>query len=181
LTGVAVARAKEEAEQRGLDIVFTVADMRQLYAHHARQFDVVISADNSVPHLLTDDDILQAFQQFFKCTRPGGGVIITVRDYDAETRHGSQLKPYGVRVAAGKRYVVFQVWEFKGDIYDVAMYFIEDDGLNECVTHVMRSKYYAVGTTRLIHLLEQAGYNQVTRLDGVYFQPIIIGTKIMDN
>src|SRR5262245_45763437 len=82
LTPAAVERAKQEAEKRGLKITFSVADMRQAYTHHQKQVDLVISCDNAVPHLLTEADLLQAFQQFFKCTRPGGGVILSVRDYD---------------------------------------------------------------------------------------------------
>ena len=60
----AVERAKKEAEKRGLEISFSVADMREAYNHHAAQFDAVISCDNSVPHLLTDNEILTAFKQF---------------------------------------------------------------------------------------------------------------------
>lgn len=80
----AVKRAKQEAAKRELSIVFSVADMRRAFDHHQRRFDVVISCDNSVPHLLSNGDILSAMQQFYKCTRPGGGCIITVRDYEKE-------------------------------------------------------------------------------------------------
>lgn len=68
----------------GLSVAFSVADMRHAFDHHQRQFDVVISCDNSVPHLLSDSDILVALKQFYKCARSGGGCIITVRDYEKE-------------------------------------------------------------------------------------------------
>src|SRR5207253_10768040 len=128
LSAEAVERARREASRRSLDVAFSVADMRQAYTHHRRQFDLVLAGDNAVPHLLTDADLLTAFEQFFACTRPGGGCLLTVRDYDQEDRSGVQMKPYGVRVAQGRRYVVFQVWEFHGAIYDLAMYFVEDRG-----------------------------------------------------
>ena len=76
LSPEAVQRAKQEAAQRGLSVDFSVADMRRAFDHHQRQFDVVISCDNSVPHLLSDEDILAAMHQFYLCTRPGGGCII---------------------------------------------------------------------------------------------------------
>jgi SAM-dependent methyltransferase len=177
LSQAAVERAKQEAEKRRLDITFSVADMRQVYTHHQQQFDLVIACDNAVPHLLTDDDILQAFQQFFKCTQTGGGVIVTVRDYDKEERTGTHLKPEGVRIEDGQRYILFQVWEFDGDIYEISMYIVKDDGGLECMTQVMRGQYYAVGTDKLMKLMEQAGYEQVKRLDDVFFQPVLIGMK----
>src|SRR5688500_15149600 len=52
-----VERAKHEAELRSLPIRFSVADMREVFDHHREMFDVVLSCDNSVPHLLSDSDI----------------------------------------------------------------------------------------------------------------------------
>ena len=173
----AVERAKKEAAARSLNIDFSVADMRQAYTHHQKQFDLVIACDNAVPHLLTDEEILEAFQQFYQCTRPGGGCLITVRDYDKEDRSGVQVKPYGIRVERETRYLVFQVWEFHDSIYDLAIYFVEDQGGTNCVTHVMRSKYYAVGTDKLISLMQAAGFEQVLRLADRFYQPVIIGKK----
>jgi hypothetical protein len=49
-----------------------VADMRKVSEIFLGPFDVVISCDNSVPHLLSNADILLAFQQFFHCTKEGG-------------------------------------------------------------------------------------------------------------
>jgi SAM-dependent methyltransferase len=173
----ALERAEREARQRGLSIRFSLADMRRAYDHHRRQFDVVIACDNAVPHLLSDDDLLAAFAQFFACTRPGGGCLITVRDYDKEDRTGTQVKPYGVRVEGDSRYLVFQVWDFHGPIYDLAMYLVEDRGGPSCPTHVMRAQYYAVGTDKLLALIRQAGFRSAERLDGRFYQPVLLGRK----
>jgi hypothetical protein len=76
------------------------------------------------------------------------------------------VKPDGLRIEAQTRYLVWQVWEFDGPIYNVAMYFVVDQGGPTCVTHVMRTKYYAVGTDRLMSLMSAAGFQRVQRLDG---------------
>ena len=178
LSAKEIERARHEAQKRGLTIDFSVADMRDAFTHHQRQFDLVISADNSVPHLLTDEDILTAFRQFYACVRPGGGCLITVRDYHQVERQRIQVKPYGVRVEAGVRYLVFQVWEFEGDIYNLAMYFIADRGGSNCDTHVMRTRYYAVSTGKLIDLMAAAGFVKVKRVDDRFYQPVIVGTKM---
>lgn len=151
--------------------------MREVFTHHQQQFDLVIACDNAIPHLLSDAEILIAFAQFFRCVRPGGGVLITVRDYDREERGGTQLKPYGLRVAQGKRYFLFQVWDFEGELYELSMYLVEDNKAGECVTHVMRTRYYAIGTAKLIELMQQAGFAEVQRLDDYFFQPVIVGKK----
>jgi hypothetical protein len=79
-----------------------------------------------------------------------------------------------MRVEGSTKYLVFQVWEFTGPIYDVAMYFVEDKGGDDCVTHVMRSRYYAVGISSLMDLLSQAGFVDIQRIDGRFFQPVIV-------
>jgi SAM-dependent methyltransferase len=173
----AVERAKQEASKRNLSLSFSVADMRYLAKHHADQYDIVIACDNAIPHLLSDDEILGVFREFHACTRPGGGCIISVRDYEAEEKIGHTTKVYGSREEFGTTYLIFQYWDWKGELYDLSLYFIEDEGRPQCITHVMRSKYYAVGTTKLIELMTEAGFHDVARLDEMFFQPIIIGTK----
>jgi SAM-dependent methyltransferase len=177
LSPQAVERAKNEAQMRGLNIDFSVADMRRAYEHHGRQFDLVLAADNAVPHLLSDGEILAAFRQFFNCCRSGGGCMISVRDYEREDLTSGQVRPYGLRVEGGVRYLIFQVWEFTGPIYEISMYFVRDDRSVPPQTQVMRTHYYAVGIPKLIDLLRQAGFARVRRIDEGYFQPVLIATR----
>lgn len=177
LSQEAVERAKVEAQKRGLTLSLSAADMRDAFKHHGRQFDVVISCDNSIPHLLTDGDILAALRQMYECTRPKGGCLISVRDYEKEHGGKQEVKTYGIRKENGTVYLVFQVWDFHDDIYDISMYFVEDDGGPNCKAHVFRSQYYPIGISRLIELMQQAGFESVRRLDDRFFQPVIIGTK----
>lgn len=178
LSPEAINRARQEAQHRGLNIPFSICDMRQVFEHHQATFDIVISCDNSLPHLLTDDDILQALRQFYACTRPGGGCLITMRDYDQEPKGNSIVKPYGIRTLGQTRYLLFQVWDFEGLQYDLSFYFVEDDRQsNHAQTYVMRSRYYALSPNHLMRLMDAAGFKAIQRLDHAFFQPVLIGTK----
>jgi SAM-dependent methyltransferase len=177
IAGTAVERARREAEQRGLSIDFSVGDMREVSSQSRQPFDLVIACDNSVPHLLSDADILEAFKQFFDCLRAGGGCIISVRDYEQEDLSRQQVKPFGVRMSNGARWLVGQVWDPRPPLYDLTMYFVEDRGTAECRTLAMRSTYYAIGTGKLADLMRAAGFADVRRLDGRFFQPLVIGTR----
>jgi 2-polyprenyl-3-methyl-5-hydroxy-6-metoxy-1,4-benzoquinol methylase len=180
LSAQEIARARQEASKRGLQIPLSVCDVRQAHAHHGTGFDVVLSCDNSLAHLLTDDDMLLALQQMRECLAPGGGCIVSVRDYALEQRGTNLLKPYGVRIEDGRRWLLFQVWDFDGDgeRYDLAFFFVEEDLASRAVTtHVMRSRCYAIATDRLIGLMRQAGFSDVRRLDGVFYQPVLAGTR----
>ncbi len=177
ISSKAIARAKREAHARNVEIPFAVVDMRQVYNAYQRQFDLVISVDNSVPHLLTDDDILMAFRQFKKCCIPGGGCLITVRDYEKEDSESGKLIPYGTREEGDKRYYLFQIRDYNGDFYQVSMFFVVDNGDSHPKTHVMRTRYYAIGIDKLCTLMGQAGFIEVRRLDDEFFQPVIVGTR----
>jgi SAM-dependent methyltransferase len=177
LSPSAIERARKEVAARSLVVGLSVADMREASVHHHKQFDLVIACDNALPHLLTDEDLLMAFQEFYKCARPGGGCLISVRDYEKEELAGVQVKPFGIRVEGQSRYLVFQVWDFHGLTYDLSMYFVEDHGTSECVSRVMRTRYYAVGINTLMSLMTRAGFERVQRVDDRYYQPVIVGTK----
>ncbi|HEX7863632.1 MAG TPA: class I SAM-dependent methyltransferase [Variovorax sp.] len=177
-----VERARREASQRGLEVALSVCDMREAHTHHGGGFDIVISCDNSMPHLQTDADLLTALRQMTACLRPGGGCVVSVRDYAKEERGSNIVKHYGARVADGQRHVLFQVWDFDdggtGEHYDLGFFFVTEDLATQAVsTRVMRSRYYAVTTTRLCELMREAGLQDVRRVDDAFFQPVLVGTR----
>lgn len=146
--------------------------MRRAREHHGSGFDVVISCDNAVPHLLTDGDLLVALKEMFACLSVGGGCIVTVRDYEREERSKNIIKPHGVRIENGKRYLIFQVWDFEGEYYDLAFFFVEEDQSTSKVrTHVMRS-----GTTQC-RLRNFWRLCAVRRIDDAFHQPVLVGTR----
>ncbi len=123
LSSASVDRARRELEERGLYAELSVGDMRTC-DRKGGGFDVVISADNAVPHLLLDQEILCAFQAMHRSLRPGGIALITVWDYTVEDRSTPQFRPYGLRSIPGGRCVVYQIWDFQADHYDEALYFV---------------------------------------------------------
>jgi SAM-dependent methyltransferase len=176
LSAAAVGRARREAEARGLRISFSVADMRHAHEHHGRAFDVVLCADNALPHLLSDDEILAALRQLHACTRPGGACLVSVRDY-AEMPRDAQVQHYGTREEDGARWILLQHRAFDGDRYDVTFYVVEDRGGDEAAAHVMRSRYYAISIDRLMEMMREAGFAEVERLDGAFFQPLLVAMR----
>ena len=178
LSATEVERAGCEAAKRDLKVRFSECDMRGASAHHGTGFHVVLSCDNSLPHLLSDSDLLRALEEMLACLAVGGGCVLSVRDYELEEQGRNLVKPYGVREEGGKRYLIFQVWDFEGEFYDLAFFFVEEDiSTHQVTTHVMRTRYYAITTDRLLELMSEAGFQEVQRIDGAFFQPVLVGTK----
>ena len=175
----AVKQAQIEATTRGLNIEFTIGDMRQLWQLHNRQFDVVIACDNAIPHLLSETEIRSVIEQFYHCTLTRGGCIISVRDYSNMERSGFKFYPRVVHETEKGRMVLFDVWDFHGDYYDMSIYIVEDTGGAGAETHVIRGgRYFCVSLETLENLFIEAGFTQVRIIKDVFYQPLIVALKI---
>jgi SAM-dependent methyltransferase len=178
LSPAEVEVARREAAEHGVYIPFSVADMRQLWGAHQNQFDVVIACDNAIPHLLSEDDILLAFHQIQRCTKTGGGCLISVRDYEKMHFEGIHLYPRHVHQTSSGKVILFDLWEFQGSFYDLTIYIIEDWGKGEARTTVIRGgRYYCVTIPTLKKLMKAAGFVKIRTLRDRYFQPVIVAHK----
>ena len=165
-------QARDEATKRGLKIDFRVADMRSLSSGYQDQFDLILACDNAIPHLLSDEEILQAFREFYQCTKLDGGCLISVRDYAIMERSGKQLIPRSVHRTDDGKLLMFDLWEFDGDFYDFTTYIVLDKGDDAIETQVIRGgRYYCVTIPTLEKLLQQAGFKKIVTLRERFFQP----------
>lgn len=137
----------------------------------------VLACDNSLPHLLSDGELIQAFRSCYRCLRPGGVALFSVRDYAAIERINPDVRPYGMRYEAGSRFLAVQVWEWHDDQYDLRVYLTSESPEGQCETRVLRSRYYAVSIERLLSLLAEAGFVGAERRDGVLFQPVLLARR----
>lgn len=177
----AIQQAKKEAQQKSLEIDFHVGNMKNVWDHLQTSFDVVIACDNSVPHLLNQEEILAALSQFYACTNAGGAAIITVRDYSKLQRRQGEKKmvPRYIHTAGAGQLVMFDVWHFyDADHYEMTTYLIKDDGSeNVNVEAIKGGTYYCVEIPVLVDLFHQAGFQRVEVVEERFFQPVIVALK----
>lgn len=175
-----IAVARKEAARHKVKINFQVANMLQAWETHQHQFDVVIACDNSIPHLLSEVEILQAFSEFYKCTRDGGCCIISVRDYsnfeiDADKK---QMYPRQIHTTGSGQVLMFDVWSFKGSYYEMTTYVIEENIDGRAQTLICRGgTYFLVQIPTLERLFTKAGFREVHTLRDRFFQPLLIAIK----
>ncbi|OQA34621.1 MAG: Glycine/sarcosine N-methyltransferase [Betaproteobacteria bacterium ADurb.Bin341] len=173
----AVTRLETELLQRALQAKVHVDDLRTLSQTASESMAAIVACDNSIPHLLSDAEILQAFRSCYRCLRPGGVAVFSVRDYSAIERKNPDVRPYGLRYEEGSRFLAVQVWEWDDDQYDLRVYLTSESSAGVCETQVLRSRYYAVSTEQLLALLAEAGFVDVERRDNVLFQPVLLGRR----
>jgi len=180
LSPAAVARAKREAEARGLSIGFTVADMRVLSGYHAGPFDVVCVMDNSLPHLRSDEDLAATLSEVKGLLAPGGLFMASLRNYDAVLK--TKPDKTELRVFDGKngRRVVFQLWDWRSDAagYRMYQYILQQPSkLGPVDSLLFATDYWCLTRARLNKLLEDSGLRDARWLepeDSGYYQPIVL-------
>lgn len=181
LSAAAVRRAATEAATFGVSMSTGVADVRQLDTQVEGMFDVVISMDNSLPHLLTDDDLLQAAAAIASKTQAGGLLMVGIRDYDqALVDRPRSTPPQMIHDAAGKR-VTFQVWEWQGEepFYKVNHFTLKEQDGTWHTAH-RSTMYRALRRAELDAAMTQAGFRElrwVMPTESGAYQPILVARK----
>ncbi len=180
LSPVAVARARREAAARGLEIEFRVADIRRLAEAAPAGFDVVLAADNGLAHLIGDDDLGAAARQMIAQLRPGGLLVVSIRDYDRVLAERPVAMPPRFHDDPGGRRIVHQVWDWQGEEhYALHLYLTVQDGESWRVHH-FPSRCRALRRDRLADLFAAAGLvagRWLTAEETGYYQPIFVGRR----
>ena len=179
ISPASVARARQESAAHGVSIAFGVADFRTLDDDVQGTFDVVLSADNAIPHLLTDDDLQLAFRNMYAKLDPDGLLLITTRDYDALLRNKpSATQP---RIFEGGKRLVFQVWDWAEDdrTYRLKQFILrETNGVWE--TKPYTTEYRALLRDEVNQALKAVGFSDIAwhlPPESGYYQPIVTARK----
>jgi glycine/sarcosine N-methyltransferase len=176
----AVQRARSEASKRELSVPFSVANMVQLSAIPKSSFDAVICIDNSLPHLQTDEDLLQAAQQAYGKLRPGGSFIGSIRDYDRLVVERPTTQGPSFYSDDGSRRIVFQIWDWLDERRYRFHLYITRNTQSAWQTFHFTSTYRAVLRSELQRILEEAGFINIRWLspsDSGFYQLIFIANR----
>ncbi|WP_436851016.1 class I SAM-dependent methyltransferase [Streptomyces hokutonensis] len=180
LSPAAVARAATEAATRGIALPVTAADMRAL-PFRASAFDVVVCADNSLPHLLTQDDVHAALAGMRRVLRDDGLLVLSVRNYDEvrATRPASAAPQ--VSTTPEGRVVTFQLWHWHEDRerYDLEHFQLVPDG-GGWEVRVRRTTYWALTRRQLTDAVLEAGFTDAGWHEpesSGFFQPVLTARR----
>ncbi|MFJ2158342.1 class I SAM-dependent methyltransferase [Streptomyces sp. NPDC087856] len=181
LSPAAVARAAAEAAARGAVLPVTVADMRELPYREA-VFDAVVCADNSLPHLLTADDIRTALAGMRRVLRDGGLLLLTVRDYDEIRAARPTSTPPQVSTTARGRAVTFQLWHWHddGERYDLEHFQLVPATDGGWEVRVRRTAYWALTRAELSDAVADSGFSGVSWHEpeaSGFYQPILTARR----
>lgn len=130
-----------------------------------RQFDAVVCLGNSLPHILTDEDLQAALVDLRSCLKPGGLFITHNLNYDLRWQQRPRF--FGVQsgLLDGQQHLVWRFADYHDDTglltFHTALFTEGSDGWSvEVNSTPQRPLFRSV----LVSALESAGF----RLEGVY-------------
>ena len=142
-----------------------------------QSFDTVIAFDNALPHLVDEHQIRTALTEFRRCLRDGGTCLISLRDYAPPPEDGSiETKDYGARTWQGRPCRLRQIWRWRGHHYAVLFEVVASGSSGERLA-TTPTTYYAIPVERVVALMRAVGFGSVRRIDGRFFQPVLVGTR----
>ena len=169
-----------EAVRLGLEISFAQCDFRDL-GEVDGTFDVVISCDNAIPHLLSEDDVARAFRAMRTKLRPGGLLIITVRDYDKELVERPATTTPQINSGPPRQILVrLHDWNAPDSpMYTIHLLVLTEGPTGWGVSHYS-TRYRAIGREALTAAAEHAGLTQVRWNEGNdvgFHQPVMTALR----
>lgn len=178
----AIERAQEYAQRFDLEQPpsFAVADLLDA-PQSSQQYDLVLSCDNAVAHFMTDAALHQAITNMMAQCRPGGWLLISLRNYDAILENPPRHTPLRISGEEGAQHIVFQVWDWTEDYesYKLNMFILRQDG-DEWHTEVHEGQLRALRRDSLTQVLEQVGLQRIawyTPDESGYYQSIVVAQK----
>ncbi len=175
----AIDRARAEAVRRGLEVELVVSDALDVRQNVDGHFDAVISCDNALPHLLTDDQLEQALRSVRRCLRPSGLLLASIRDYDSLRQSRPVGVPISVHDHAGVRHGSCQSWQWTtdGDYVDIELFTLNETAPGVWQGRSGTTRYRALRRATLENVLTRVGFEAVEWLmphQSGFYQPIVL-------
>lgn len=179
ISEASVGRAGIEAERLGVQVAFGVADFRDLGGLDG-PFDVVLSADNALPHLLEDAELVGALAAMRSRLRLGGLMVVTMRDYDLALAERPPIAPPLVVAGPPRRVVVrLHDWDAPASPLYTVRFLICTEGVDGWAIEHHGSRYRAITRLAFSELVEAAGFTGATWQSGPeagFHQPVMTAT-----
>lgn len=118
-----LAEAKRLAAQRNAcaNIEFVRAAFDDLPDAVGGLFDAIVCKGNALPHLLTDEAIQNTLRTFFDYLRPGGLLVIGMRDFELFMQNRPRFLPgFDHTDASGNEFISYEIWEWEDEPITIA-------------------------------------------------------------
>lgn len=159
-------KARQIAALRGVTSVeFLHGDFLTLLETATGVFDAVISKGNALPHLLLDDEIETALLNCYELLRPGGTLVIGMRDFGPFMEDRPRFIPGFIHeLEGGGEFITFDVWEWHDGppVIATQSLFIIQGKADYYQTIKRQVRYRPLSTDEVKVVLLEIGFEDIT-------------------
>ncbi len=168
--------APASASAAGIDTdlcTWLQAPMQELGDRIPGARDAVLCMGNSIPHLLTDDDLNRTIAGFAALLTGGGVVGIHLLNYARVLSAGDRI--VGITRGGSKEFVRF--YDFDGDLIDFNILEIQWDDDGQCSHNLLTTPLRPYLHSELIDALAAAGFENIETFGDLRFNPFDLETS----
>ena len=158
-----VEKSKQNASAEGVDVNFQVAGLGEMENAFGReQFDLLLCMGNSLPHILSEQELISSLEDFASVLRLGGMVLIQNRNFDAVMQERARWMEPQVYRSGEDEWIFQRFYDFLSNglirFNIVTLYRREETEWQSTVASTMLRPQLS---DDLIPLLSQAGFNNI--------------------
>jgi len=161
-----ITQARRRSHQQDLHIDWLCAPMQQLTDVTAGPFDAVLCMGNSIPHLLTDDDLHRALQSFHQLLSPGGLAVVHLLNYRRILARRERI--VGITRSHDTQYVRF--YDFLAENVRFNVLTIRWSG-DKCSHDLHSTELRPYLPDQLTQALEHADFTEIHQYGDLAFKP----------
>ncbi len=109
ISGSMIERARELAQRFGASAEFEVLDFSSIKDKYRENFDLVLCLGNTLPHLISEKEMLASLRNFYNSLEPNGILIVQILNYDKIMENEERI--VNVRETRDKIFVRFYDFE----------------------------------------------------------------------
>jgi glycine/sarcosine N-methyltransferase len=159
-----VDHARLNAQKAGVSTRFEISGFGNLKTTFGDEpFDAVLCLGNSLPHILSLEDLDKTLLDFSACLKPGGLLLIQNRNFDkVVSNHERWMEPQS-HVENGNEWVFQRFYDFNPDgLLTFNMIILKRDVENKWTQKVISSRMRPILKVELLLSLSEAGFNCLT-------------------
>ncbi|MFO7918582.1 MAG: class I SAM-dependent methyltransferase [Anaerolineae bacterium] len=161
-----IARARGNAGDAGSEARFRVAgfgELAQVLDVGEDGFDALLCLGNSLPHVLTPEELIATLADFFACLRPGGLLLIQNRNFDMVLADRERWMGPRSHREGNKEWLFLRFYDFEPhERLCFNLVTLRREGDDDWEQQVTSTRLWALRQETVLDALAETGYKAVT-------------------
>ena len=172
-----IRRAKANATAAGVSVDARTLGFGQLADKLAGGYDAITCLGNSIPHLLTASELSRAFADMAKVLRPGGLLVLQLRNFDRVLAQRDRFMAPESHAMAEEEWLFFRFYDMDGQSLRFNMVRLSRKGDEDWRVRLQHTQLYAWRRQQLVTSLGENGFDGIAAYGSFRGEPFDVETS----